>query len=239
MELYHWLALAGGALALLALLLAVVMRKRGAIRVPASVAAALSAFAAGVGVGVVVLASFGYQWDKKENPPTSPDAVAGNDTAALMAGRGFNNPVNRGGGPAALTRGMPGGGRGGRGGRGGGGPSPKTQLTSLVDKLDVLTSKPLAVEMKGDKKTKVLEQLRGLGEKDELSDDEAKQKLDALLKVLEPDRATLEAAGYRWPGAGAPGGGGRGAAPPNPFKQEDNGKHLKDLQERLEKGAAG
>jgi hypothetical protein len=230
MELYHWLALAGGALALLALILAVALRKRGAIRIPAAVAAALSAFAAGVGVGVVVLASFGYQWDKKENPPTSPEAVAG----------------DAGVGPIAMRMGMgpPGAGGRGRGGRGGGGPSAKAQLASLVDRLDVLTRKPLAVQLEGDKKKQVLEQLRGLGEKDELSDDEAKAKLEALLKVLGPDRDTLEAVGYRWPGAGAAGGGGRGRGrgapePPNPFKEGNNRDHLKALQQRLEGGAAG
>jgi hypothetical protein len=109
---------------------------------------------------------------------------------------------------------------------------------ALVDKLDVLTTKPLAVQLDGEKKKQVLEQLRGLAEKSELSDEEAKQKLDALLKVLGPDRATLEAAGYRWPGSGPPGGAGRGTPPNNPFKSEDNGKHLKDLEHRLEKGTA-
>jgi hypothetical protein len=108
----------------------------------------------------------------------------------------------------------------------------------------VLTRKPLAVELDGEKKKKVLEQLRGLGEKDELKDEEAKEKLDALLKVLADDRDTLEAVGYRWPGAAAPAGGGRGGrgaaqAPPNPFKQENNREHLKALQQRLEKGTAG
>jgi hypothetical protein len=119
------------------------------------------------------------------------------------------------------------------------------QLATLVDKLDVLTRKPLAVGLEGDKKKQVLEQLRDLGEKDELTDPEAKAKLDALLKVLEPDRATLEAAGYVWPGDGAGGRGGRGGRgrggepPPNPFKLEDNREHLKALQQRLEKGTAG
>ncbi len=239
MQLYHWLALAGGVLALLAVVLAIALRNRPAVRVPAAVAAALAAFLAGVGVGVIVLTYFGYHWEKPESPPSDPGAMAG-------GGGG-------GGGPMMMRMGMPGGGgpggggRGGRGGRGGGGggPSPKVQLATLVDKLDVLTRKPLAVDLEGDKKKQVLEQLRDLGEKDELTDADAKAKLDALLKVLEPDRATLEAAGYNWPGGGGGGRGGRGGRgrggepPPNPFKLEENREHLKSLQQRLEKGTAG
>jgi hypothetical protein len=238
MELYHWLALAGCALALLALVLALLMRNRAAVRVPASLAAALAAFAAGLGVGVILLTGFGYHWEKKDNAPSDPSAMGD-------GGGGGGG----GGGPMMMRMGMPDGGgqpgRGGRGGRGGGGPSPKVQLANLVDKLDVLTRKPLAVDLEGDKKKKVLEQLRGLGEKDELTDEEAGAKLEALLKVLEGDRATLEAVGYNWPGAPPAGrGGGRGRGgpppvPPNPFKQENNREHLEALQKRLEKGTAG
>jgi zinc transporter ZupT len=83
MELYHWLALAGGVLALLALVLAVALRNRPAVRVPASVAAALAGFAAGVGVGVILLSYFGYHWEKKEQPATSP-AEAPQDGPAAM-----------------------------------------------------------------------------------------------------------------------------------------------------------
>jgi hypothetical protein len=234
MQLYQWLALGGGALALLALVLALALRKRGPVQVPAALGAALAAFAAGVGAGVVLLASFGYHWERRESAGREGEAAGPAPGNPMMA-----QVSVRGGGGAP-------GGRGGRG-RGGPGaapaPSPKAQLATLVGKLDMLTSKPLAVDLDAAKKKQVLEQLRGLGEKDELKDEEAKAKLDALLKVLDGDRDTLEAVGYRWPGAAAPGGGrGRGGAaqaPPNPFKEGDNGKHLKALQERLEKGAAG
>jgi hypothetical protein len=240
MELYHWLALAGGVLALLALVLALAMRNRAAVRIPAALAAALAAFVAGIGVGVVALTYFGYHWDKKENEPTSPAAVnpaGGGDPFLARVGMGGGGPPGGGRG-----RGAPGGGRGAPGGGRGGAaaPSPKAQLASLVDKLDLLTRKPLAVDLDKEKKKQVLEQLRGLGEKDDLKDEDAKAKLDALLEVLKGDRDALEAVGYRWPGAAPAGRGpGRGAAPANPFKQEDNGKHLKDLELRLEKGPAG
>ena len=145
----------------------------------------------------------------------------------------MNAMMNRGkGGDGG---GMAGRGKGGGGGGGRGGPSPKTQLATLVDKLDVLTSKPLAIELSPEKKTKVGELLKGLDQKAELTDEEAKEKLDSLLDQVKDQKSTLEAAGYRWPGEG--GGGGRGAAPPaNPFKEEANSQHLKALQERLAKG---
>jgi hypothetical protein len=123
------------------------------------------------------------------------------------------------------------------GGAGGGrGPSPKTQLAGLVTKLDQLTTKPLEVKLTDDQRAKLRAQLQGLDEKEELSDDEAKKRLDEILKIVEGDKDTLEAAGYRWPGegggrgGGGGGGGGRQPPPPNPFKEGDAAKHLKDLE---------
>jgi hypothetical protein len=232
MQLYQWLAVGGGALALLALVMALVLRKRGPVHVPAAAAAAVAAFAAGVGAGVILLSWFGYHWEKRESAPAEPGAISGDPMVVQV----------RGGGPFG---GGQGGGRGrGRGGAGGA-PSPKAQLASLVDKLNVLTGMKLAVELDAAKKKQVLEQLRGLAEQEELKDEEAKAKLDALLEVLKGDRDKFEAVGYRWPGEAAPGGGrgrGRGGppqAPPNPFKGGNNGEHLKALQLRLEKGTAG
>jgi hypothetical protein len=65
-----------------------------------------------------------------------------------------------------------------------------------------------------------------------MTEDEAKQKFDALLKVLEPNRATLEAAGYRWPGtpfAPPP------EPPPNPFKEPSASGKLKSLRDVMGK----
>ena len=68
-------------------------------------------------------------------------------------------------------------------------------------------------------------------QKADLTEEEAKAKLDALAAELKDYKSTLEAAGYRWPGDAAP-------QPPastgNPFK-EQAGQHLKALQERLAK----
>src|SRR5207244_10103 len=103
------------------------------------------------------------------------------------------------GGAGGAPPGMPAGGGGGGGGRG---PSPKAQLAGLVAKLDVLTNKPLHITLSDEEKQKVREQLQGLAEKEALTDEEAKEKFDTLLKVVEKYRATLEDAGYRFPAQG-------------------------------------
>jgi hypothetical protein len=110
-----------------------------------------------------------------------------------------------------------------------------------VAKLDALTAKPLAVKLSAEDRDKVRRQLAGLAAKEELTEEEAKERLDALLAVLEKDKATLEAAGYRWPGGGGePGGGGPGGRrpPDNPFADPPNAGHLKALEERLGKPPA-
>ncbi len=121
------------------------------------------------------------------------------------------------------------------------GPSPKGQLASLVAKLDALTDKPLAVQLTAEQRKQIQEQLNGLADAKELSDDEAKAKLDKILDVLKDQKDTMEKAGYRWPGGGGAGGPppARPPAPANPFTTEANAGHLKSLSERLEKGGNG
>jgi hypothetical protein len=123
------------------------------------------------------------------------------------------------------------------GGMGGRGPSARNQLAALVAKLDQLTGKPLAVQLSDEQRAKLREQLEGLDAKDELSDDDAKKRLDAVLDIVKDDRETLEAAGYRWPGQ--QGGFRPPADTPNPFKEGQNAQHLKSLHEQLAKGKAG
>jgi hypothetical protein len=165
--------------------------------------------------------------------------------AAPPADEGKSADLKGGGGANAKGMGM---GKGGMGKGGGGGdkkggqrgPSSQAQLAQLVTKLDVLTAQSLHIALTTDEKKQVKEQLADLAEKDAVKDEEAKAKLDALLKLLEPHRATLEAAGYRWPGAGGGGGGGGGgmgggSGPQNPFKEGEAAEHLRTLQTALEK----
>jgi hypothetical protein len=129
---------------------------------------------------------------------------------------------------------------GGMGKMGGGmRPQSKTQLATLVTKLNQLTEKPLTIELTKDQKAKVQELIKGLAEAEELAEDDAKKRLDALLEVLKESKATFEAAGYRWPGGQGGGGmmGGMPSTPPNPFKEGAPSEHLKSLEARLKKAA--
>lgn len=117
---------------------------------------------------------------------------------------------------------------------GGRGPNPKAQLATLVTKLDQLSGKPLHLALTPEQKKKVDEQLQKLDEEKELKEDDAKKRLDTLLTLLKDQRETLEAAGYRWPGAGQGGGGRPPADQPNPFTEEANAHHLKSLRAYLE-----
>jgi len=203
------------------------------MKVPAIIAAAVISFAlgAGVSVGAMLVAFPDIYKPKPEGDGGTPDPRLGPQMMMPQGG----GPGRPGGGP-----GGPGGGPGGPGGRPAG-PNSKSQLATLVNKLEVLTQKPLIIQLDDDKQKKLAEQLQGLEAKEELSEEEAKNRLEAILAIVKDDRETLEAAGYRWPGerpAGGP-GGGRPADVPNPFKEGDNNKHLKALQELLAKGKAG
>src|SRR5262249_24579502 len=148
------------------------------------------------------------------------------------------SPGQEKGAPGGMPKKGKGGGGGGGTGKGGGGggmrPTAKTQLTVLVNKLDILVTKPLSVELTPEQKKKVLDEIKELGEKEELSEEEAQKHLDALLALLESKKDTLEAAGFRWPGAAA---NPLPQPPPNPFKDGNNEKHLKSLNAQLRKSA--
>ena len=186
----------------------------GGGNVPGAVAAVIVAFAAGLLVGAAGIGLMGYRITAPKDAAPPPGA------------------------PTSMSMPMPGG-PGGTGGMRG--PSPKGQLASLVAKLDALTDKPLAVQLTAEQRKQIQEQLNGLADAKELSDDEAKTKLDKILDVLKDQKDTMEKAGYRWPGGGGAGGPpqARPPAPANPFTTEANAGHLKSLSERLEKGGNG
>ena len=218
-QLYNYLIAGGIGVTVLALLLYLIPGLR--LKMPAIIVSSLACLVAGLGLGMLVMVSMGYQLER----PAAPAAEEG-------------GPGGMGGGKMAAMMGKGGmGGMGGGMGGMGGGAQPKAQLAGLVDKLDLLTAKPLAIQLTDEQRAKIAEQLKGLDQAKELTDEEAKKKLDALTETLKPYRETLEAAGYRWPGAGG-GGGRQPPPPPNPFMEEKNNKHLKELQERLTKGKA-
>jgi len=138
--------------------------------------------------------------------------------------------------------GMRGGGQGGPNmGRGGNAnaSASKTQLASLVAKLDLLTHKQLSIKLTEEQQKKLQKELKGLGEKDDLSNDECGERAKAIMEVLTDDnKETLKEAGLRQPGGGGARQGGIGQLPPtlpNPFKTEENAKHLKSLQQEVDK----
>jgi hypothetical protein len=194
-------------------------------KVPVTVATGIICLLVGGGVGAAIVSyAAGGKPDQAQAAPADDE--------------GGKGPEAKGG------KGGPGGGKGGPpGGAKGGapkGPNPKVQLTQLVGKLDVLTRESLHVELTADQKKQVKELLAGLEEKEAITDEEAKAKFDALLKLLEGNKKTLEDAGYRWPGGGGggmggPGGGGGPQVPPNPFKAGDAATHLKTLQATVSK----
>jgi hypothetical protein len=203
-------------------------------RVPAIVVSSLICLAVGVGIGMFAMSFFGYNWNAALPVGPQPPSGQAGPPGGPMTGK---SPAPPGGSPGMAGMMSPEGkggppGAGGKGGMGGRGPSPKIQLMMLVNKLEALTGKPLALQLNDEQKKKVQEQLQGLEGKDDLADEDAKKRLDALLEVVKDQKGTLEAAGYRWPGEGF---GPRPSDAPNPFKEETNANRLKAIQERLGK----
>jgi hypothetical protein len=185
--------------------------------VPITLATAIICLAAGAGAGVLGMTQFGYS--------VTPTQLEG-------GGEAPKGPASPPGG-AGRPMGPPGGSPGGFGGMR---PQPKNQLARLVAKIDQLTQKPLHLNLNAEQQAKLRAQLQGLDEIAELSDDDARQRLDAILEIVKEDKDTLEAAGYNWPGQQGGGRGGFGQQPaPNPFKEGSNAKHLKSLQDQLAK----
>jgi len=202
-------------------------------QIPAIISTGLICLALGGAGAVVVMTYMGYE---RRNDERVEDIMA-----EAMAKKGSSDPKSMysgGGGPPGGKTGpgggkMAGGAKGGGGRTGGFGPSPKSQLAQLVSKLDVLTSKPLSIQLSDDQRTKVREQLKGLASEEELADEEALKRLNALIVVLQEHKATLVEAGFFWPGEGGFAFGAGAAA--NPFKDGRDAEHLKSLDQRLGK----
>jgi hypothetical protein len=212
----------GGALLVLGLLLYFVGVRK--VKVAPVVPAAFGGLAAGLAAGVIWLGGFGYK----------PIGAGGDESPPESETKG---------GGAPKIGGFPKGGGGIPKGGGGAPAGPRIQLINLVNALDVLVDRPVAVTITADDRRAIAAQLRGLEAATEIKDDEAKAKLDAILKVLDKDRKAMEAIGYRWPTADpkAPKSGPPAPPPnaltdsPNPFQAPQTVAKLKSLQERLAK----
>jgi len=211
-----WLCvvIGGVVLALLAAVLYFVPSSK--VKIPAVLVAMIVSLAGGFAMGVALLMSLDYHWEKQP------------DQAPLAQGGGGGGMMGGGGG-------MMGGMMGGGGGMMGGPPPAKTQLGTLVRKLDQLTNKPFNFQLKPEAKKVVAEQLKGLSDLKELSNDDATKRIDAVKAVITKDEAAnkaLAALGFTWPGEPAqmP---ARPSEEPNPFKDENLGAALVDLQKRM------
>jgi hypothetical protein len=245
-HIWYYIGGAGGGLVLLAVLMCILPR----VRIPGIVLSIVGGVGIGLAAGILLMGLMGYTAKKPEEGGGDNQAAAGG-----RGGRGGNMPAPGGGGgfgggaPGGFGGGAPGG-FGAGGGRGGNTGMNKFQLTALVNKLDQMTEKPLEIKLTDKEKNEIREQLAGLGDLEELSDDAAKEKSEKLHELLKDQKDTMEKAGYRWPGqggggpfGGGPGGGRRGGGgqqepPKNPFKEKPNAEHLKELTERLGKKQA-
>src|SRR5215510_220054 len=159
LQVYHYIAIGGGGLAVLAILLYFVL-PRG-LKIPAGIISTVAALIGGVGIGVVGMAACGYETKKTE---VSGGAVPEEMIAKMKGGIGPK-------GMAGMQ--MPGGfgggkGKGGFGGGKGFGPNSKNQLALLVTKLQQLTEKPLTISLTEKQREVLREQLKDLEKDDDL-----------------------------------------------------------------------
>ncbi|MBO0700337.1 MAG: hypothetical protein J2P46_18205 [Zavarzinella sp.] len=222
MQMWQYFALSGGGLLVIAIIL--YFLPAGKLRLPGVVTAGFGGTTLGLALGILLMASFGYKPNRVESSPESEEAA---------------NARGKAGPPGGMPKGgmMPGGGmpKGGLGQP----PSSKVQLASLVTALDRVADRPVTITLTPDQRQAIAEQLKGLDSADELSETDAKAKLDAIHKIVEKDKDALESVGYRGlsparKGSGGGGGfGGPKEPPPNPFKSGTAAEHLKSLSDRL------
>jgi hypothetical protein len=132
----------------------------------------------------------------------------------------------------------------------------------LIGKLDLLT-RGLHMNLDSDQRTKLAAAMEVIDKDDEMSEEAAKEHLDAINAVLTAEHSELltsielprparpsgaanggprvvaRGADSTGPGPQPAGGSGAGGGPPstdNPFKQEENAKRLNQLRERISAG---
>lgn len=219
---YHYLAVGGGAVAFLAIICYFVPVAK--IKIPAVIVGSICGVLSGIGVGVMIMAFFGYHWERYATQQAGDEQGGG--------GGRMGGPPGMMGGPAGGRMGGPAGG-GLRGGFGARPANSKNQLVDLVSKIDQMTAKPLNLSLTEEQRKKVHEQIQGLETLIELTEDDAKKRLDVLLEIVKDEKEKMEAAGYRWPGS--PPAQRASSDSPNPFKSKENTDHVKSLVQQLTK----
>jgi hypothetical protein len=191
----------GGVLAVLAVVLSFLPMSR--LKLPASAAAALGSLVLGFSVGLLLMTRLGYSWDLVLGPrgpspsgQRAPQMSPEQVKAMKAARRGMSEKGKQ---TASL----------------------KAQLIALIEKLDRATEN---FQLDPERKKQVLAQLQELKEKEQMSEDEAKDQRDALLDILKVSD--------RWLGTPTEEATAAASAA-NPFKTGKPQQHLKALQERL------
>jgi len=205
---WQYFAIAGGGVLVLSVI--AYFLPIGKLKMPAVVTAAFGGVVAGLALGVLLMASFGYESNREDQPSNTSGSPGGGGTPKGM--------------PKA--KGMP------NGNFGPPAPSPRDQLASLVTALNNVADRPLSVNLTTEEKAAIVKELKGLTEAAELNNDDAKARLDAVLKIVEKHQKTLETVGYR---SGPAPKSGLAKDNPNPFKTGPAAEHLKSLLERLSK----
>src|SRR5262245_52084480 len=189
-------------------------------KVPAIIVCSLICLAVGVAGGVFGMTYFGYQTRPNDSPEAKVDlpgggGKGGGPPGGMMGGGAPGGPpggMMGGGGMFGGKGGGKGGGFGGGLGGGGKGPISKPQWPTLVSKIDLIAAKPIVLTLTGEQQTKILEHLKGLQELEELTEEDAKTRMDAILEIVGDQKVALEAVGFR-AGGGGGGGFGKGPAP--------------------------
>jgi hypothetical protein len=191
-------------------------------KIPTVVLGIVGGLGLGATLALIYMMGFGwrhyaqhYEQEHDGPPPGAPAPQA-------------NGGGPRGGGGAPGMGGQRGGGRGGRR------ANPKADLASLVAKLDLMTHERPTLKLDAEQKRKILEQLKTVDKVDALLENEAKDAIVGIQKILKDQRKTLEDIGYHWTEEGEeekppP------LNPPNPFKTEPGRDHLQALRNQLEK----
>src|SRR5262245_53562487 len=183
MSLYVYLAIGGAVLMLMAIGLYYVPVPQ--MKLPAFLLGIVGGVGVGAGVAVIGLMGFGYRWYAQIYENQTPRRMSmggGGGGQAMMGGGGGGAPKAEGGGGGPAMAGGGGGHRGG-GQRGAANSNSKNQLASLITKLDLLTHERPVVKLDADQKRQIRKQIEKLEDKEDLSEEEAKKKLDAVVDI--------------------------------------------------------
>ena len=216
LQTWHNGAIFGGVILLLcAVLYFLPVRK---LKVPGGVGAGFGGLAAGLAAGIIWLAGFGVKPPVDEGDGAAKEGVPKGGGAPKMGG-----PPKSGGPDGSAP------------------PGPRVQLINLINALDKIVDRPPTVALTADERATIAEQLKGLDVATEIKDEDATAKVEAIQKVVDKDRRSLEAIGYRWQAPPAKTGYNTSPsldmllASPNPFHHPETSQKIKSLQERLGK----